>query len=217
MVAEGIESAAVSSELRALGCDIGQGFHLGRPMQAAAFTEWMHHPGRVGPRFDASGYPQADRPTSARPPCGPGGRVQQCAARMLRPVSDASTFALALKSGEARRHGTVPPTQDQHNLVAGRPANTVPARTKRHSPVRSGTACLLRGILVTSGAATSCTQCVRRQTRAHGWLRRCDQGNRRVLHRPDRASAARVTAEPTHRHVPVLSGAWQVQLRGRGS
>jgi hypothetical protein len=29
---------------------------------------------------------------------------------------------------------------DQHKTVAGRPANTVPARTKRHSPVRGGTA-----------------------------------------------------------------------------
>ena len=31
-------------------------------------------------------------------------------------------------------------TQDQHNPVAGRPANTVPTRTKRYLPVRSGTA-----------------------------------------------------------------------------
>jgi diguanylate cyclase len=57
VVAEGIESAAVSSELRALGCDIGQGFYLGRPMPAAAFTGWMSEPGRVVPKFDASAYP----------------------------------------------------------------------------------------------------------------------------------------------------------------
>ena len=31
-------------------------------------------------------------------------------------------------------------TQEQHNPVAGRPSNTVPTRTKRHLPVRSGTA-----------------------------------------------------------------------------
>ena len=34
VVAEGVESEAVRSELQALGCDIGQGFLLGRPMPA---------------------------------------------------------------------------------------------------------------------------------------------------------------------------------------
>ena len=58
VVAEGVESAAISSELRALGCDIGQGFYLGRPMSAAAFTEWMRDPARLVVRLEASGYPQ---------------------------------------------------------------------------------------------------------------------------------------------------------------
>src|SRR5277367_2136538 len=71
VVAEGIESAAVSSELRALGCDIGQGFHLGRPMPAAAFTGWMSEPGRAVPRFDASAYPR------------PGPRVSRAEPRRL--------------------------------------------------------------------------------------------------------------------------------------
>jgi hypothetical protein len=35
------------------------------------------------------------------------------------------------------------PTQDQHNPVSGRVANTIPARTKRHSPVQGGTADIL--------------------------------------------------------------------------
>src|SRR5262249_23379494 len=61
VVAEGIENEAVSSELRALGCDIGQGFYLGRPMPAAAFTEWMRDPGRLAPRPEASGYPQSSQ------------------------------------------------------------------------------------------------------------------------------------------------------------
>ena len=34
VVGEGVESEAVRSELEALGCDIGQGFYLGRPMPA---------------------------------------------------------------------------------------------------------------------------------------------------------------------------------------
>src|ERR1700733_6172706 len=58
VVAEGVESAAISSELRTLGCDIGQGFYLGRAMSAAAFTEWMRDPARLASGLQASGYPQ---------------------------------------------------------------------------------------------------------------------------------------------------------------
>jgi diguanylate cyclase (GGDEF)-like protein len=58
VVGEGVESAAISSELRALGCDIGQGFYLGRPMSATAFTEWMRDPARLVLPVEASGYPQ---------------------------------------------------------------------------------------------------------------------------------------------------------------
>jgi diguanylate cyclase (GGDEF)-like protein len=43
VVAEGVESEAVRSELQALGCDVAQGFLLGRPMPADAFAEWLHH------------------------------------------------------------------------------------------------------------------------------------------------------------------------------
>ena len=43
VVAEGVESEAVRSELQALGCDVGQGFLLGRPMPADVFAEWLHH------------------------------------------------------------------------------------------------------------------------------------------------------------------------------
>jgi diguanylate cyclase (GGDEF)-like protein len=64
VVAEGIESAAAASELRALGCDIGQGFHLGRPMAAPAFTEWMRDPRGPVVRSAASGYPQVSSPAS---------------------------------------------------------------------------------------------------------------------------------------------------------
>src|SRR6202451_2715824 len=48
VVGEGGECAAISSELQALGCDIGQGFYLGRPMSAAAFTEWRTDPAELG-------------------------------------------------------------------------------------------------------------------------------------------------------------------------
>lgn len=65
VVAEGIESEAVRSELRTLGCDIGQGFLLGRPMPAAAFTDWMGEQGRLVPRVSASGYWPAPSVTPA--------------------------------------------------------------------------------------------------------------------------------------------------------
>jgi diguanylate cyclase (GGDEF)-like protein len=40
VVAEGIEDAATWSRLVELGCDIGQGYHLGRPLPAAALGDW---------------------------------------------------------------------------------------------------------------------------------------------------------------------------------
>jgi diguanylate cyclase (GGDEF)-like protein len=66
VVAEGVESAAISSELRALGCDIGQGFYLGRPMSADAFTEWILDPARLAARLEPSSYPQLLSPPAPR-------------------------------------------------------------------------------------------------------------------------------------------------------
>ena len=41
VVAEGIETEAALDGLRALGCDIGQGFHLGRPVGAEDLGHWL--------------------------------------------------------------------------------------------------------------------------------------------------------------------------------
>ena len=41
VVAEGIESAEVATMLTGLGCDIGQGYWLARPMPADAVVEWL--------------------------------------------------------------------------------------------------------------------------------------------------------------------------------
>jgi diguanylate cyclase (GGDEF)-like protein len=79
VVAEGVESAAISSELRALGCDIGQGFYLGRPMPPDTFAEWMRDPARAAPRFEAAGYWQ---PRSAPSRAEPDGRARQAAGRL---------------------------------------------------------------------------------------------------------------------------------------
>jgi EAL domain-containing protein (putative c-di-GMP-specific phosphodiesterase class I) len=40
-VAEGIETAEQLAQLRQLGCDFGQGYHLARPMNAAALTDHL--------------------------------------------------------------------------------------------------------------------------------------------------------------------------------
>jgi EAL domain-containing protein (putative c-di-GMP-specific phosphodiesterase class I) len=57
VVAEGVESEAVRSELRALGCDIGQGYFLGRPMPPGAFADWMRD---RGPSRPAAGPGRSD-------------------------------------------------------------------------------------------------------------------------------------------------------------
>ena len=41
VVAEGIETAQHIEVLQELGCDIGQGFHIGRPMPDDALTKWL--------------------------------------------------------------------------------------------------------------------------------------------------------------------------------
>jgi diguanylate cyclase (GGDEF)-like protein len=84
VVAEGVESAAISSELKALGCDIGQGFFIGRPMPAAAFTEWLRDPARLVTGPELSGYSQAEPSSSRADRGGPAGQAAGRAVRALR-------------------------------------------------------------------------------------------------------------------------------------
>jgi EAL domain-containing protein (putative c-di-GMP-specific phosphodiesterase class I) len=41
VVAEGVETTADLDAVRALGCDVAQGYHLGRPMQFATLAELL--------------------------------------------------------------------------------------------------------------------------------------------------------------------------------
>jgi EAL domain-containing protein (putative c-di-GMP-specific phosphodiesterase class I) len=40
-IAEGLESAAQVTELRQLGCDLGQGFHFAQPLPAADLADQL--------------------------------------------------------------------------------------------------------------------------------------------------------------------------------
>jgi diguanylate cyclase (GGDEF)-like protein len=56
VVAEGVEDAETWAALRALGCDLVQGFYLSRPMEAAVATDWL--------RDHAARTPVADSPVA---------------------------------------------------------------------------------------------------------------------------------------------------------
>ncbi|HTU72334.1 MAG TPA: GGDEF domain-containing protein [Trebonia sp.] len=100
VVAEGIESEAIRSELRSLGCDIGQGFLLGRPMPTATFTDWMSDPARLVVRRAASGYPQAGPPAGAEPDRlrarGIAGRVARAGRRTAQTIGNRTLAATAV-------------------------------------------------------------------------------------------------------------------------
>jgi diguanylate cyclase (GGDEF)-like protein len=92
VVAEGVESEAVRSELRALGCDIGQGYFLGRPMPPGAFADWMRDRGQVRRGIPAQlATPVAGAAAAART----RGPAPQWLRRLVDPVG-ARTLAAAL-------------------------------------------------------------------------------------------------------------------------
>jgi EAL domain-containing protein (putative c-di-GMP-specific phosphodiesterase class I) len=52
VVAEGIELSDQYQVLRNLGCDLGQGFFIARPMDLAATREWLADADRASQRDD---------------------------------------------------------------------------------------------------------------------------------------------------------------------
>ena len=64
IIAEGVEDSATLERLATLGCDRAQGFHLSRPMAAAAFTTWLA--GRAASAAPAGAWSAAGRTTAPR-------------------------------------------------------------------------------------------------------------------------------------------------------
>jgi EAL domain-containing protein (putative c-di-GMP-specific phosphodiesterase class I) len=86
VVAEGVESEAVRSELQSLGCDIAQGFLLGRPMPADDFAGWLRDREQLTPRRGAPGHlPVAP---AAEPDVAGSGRGRAAVPRWLRDAAD---------------------------------------------------------------------------------------------------------------------------------
>lgn len=54
VVAEGVETAWQLDYLRSQGCDVAQGYHLGRPLAATALVQWLAND---GPRWGAVSQP----------------------------------------------------------------------------------------------------------------------------------------------------------------
>jgi len=48
VVAEGVETAATWAQLKALGCELAQGFHLSRPVPADQIAPLLSHPRALG-------------------------------------------------------------------------------------------------------------------------------------------------------------------------
>ena len=76
VVAEGVENAAIWERLRALHCDLAQGYYLSRPLPAAEFVEWMQGarlqpaPLRLAPAHAGAADPGT--PLAADPVWAPG-------------------------------------------------------------------------------------------------------------------------------------------------
>jgi diguanylate cyclase (GGDEF)-like protein len=84
VVAEGVESEAVRSELHALGCDLAQGFLFARPMSAGAFADWLPEQDQLSLRPGALERQIAPSGTEAVAPDGAGGQAGRTRRRLMR-------------------------------------------------------------------------------------------------------------------------------------
>jgi diguanylate cyclase (GGDEF)-like protein len=82
VVAEGVESEAIRSELYDLGCDVGQGFLLGRPMPAGEFADWLREREQLVP-----GVPDYQAPLPVTTRAGTARRRNQASGTYRRLMS----------------------------------------------------------------------------------------------------------------------------------
>jgi predicted signal transduction protein with EAL and GGDEF domain len=59
VVAEGVETQHAWQQLSALGCDIAQGYYLGRPMPAAELEQQLTQPAQAAAEIQADARPSA--------------------------------------------------------------------------------------------------------------------------------------------------------------
>jgi diguanylate cyclase (GGDEF)-like protein len=86
VVAEGVETEAVRFELLTIGCDLAQGYLLGRPMPAAVFAEWLRD--RM-PRRGTSRPRQAGATPAERHDRRPAAVIRHGVPRAVRRVVEA--------------------------------------------------------------------------------------------------------------------------------
>jgi EAL domain-containing protein (putative c-di-GMP-specific phosphodiesterase class I) len=60
LVAEGIETAEDESMLRSLSCDLGQGYHLSRPLPAQELMAWVTQHEANTTTLTTNAYPMSD-------------------------------------------------------------------------------------------------------------------------------------------------------------
>ena len=84
VIAEGVESEAVRTELVALGCAIGQGFLLGKPMPPGRFADWLREREHVPRPRERSGQHDAQPGTGATAPESAGRLVNGARRRLAR-------------------------------------------------------------------------------------------------------------------------------------
>ena len=88
-VAEGVESPQVAASLRAMGCDVAQGWQFSRPLNATAAAAWLARrpaggaaaAGAPAPAAAPAPDPGRDVPAAAAPAPAPEGDCLDAAAR----------------------------------------------------------------------------------------------------------------------------------------
>ncbi len=108
VVAEGIELEAALADLQALGCDTGQGFLIGRPMPAGAFTAWLTDRDRASQRGPLTATP-AGSPVPVAATGNPGPRparlVRGLVTRTTRAAGQIGARPLAAAAGALFAYG----------------------------------------------------------------------------------------------------------------